>query len=281
MSSPPVTPSQAEYWNSPATRIWADEHDRFDRMFAGLTQAVLAAASPQSGEHILDIGCASGTTLIALAEKIGPTGSATGVDISAHSVARAQQRLAERKLPQAKIVLADMAGHPFQPASLDLAFSRFGVMFFTDPVAAFTHLHAALKPDGRIVLAAFRAPAENTWTTSAMAAIAHHLPPTPPPAPDAPGQFAFANPDRVTGILTAAGYNNITLTPHTAPVPLGTAMEAATAAMSFGPIQRATHDAPEGLKTKIREELFTFFKAHEGPEGVSLPGSIWIIQAKK
>ena len=108
-------------------------------------------------------------------------------------------------LAQARVLLADAATHPFAPASFDLLFSRFGVMFFLDPVASFGHIRGALTPGAAVVLAAFRSPAENAWTTGPVAAVRGLLPPGPPPGPEDPGQFAFADPDRVRRILLGAG----------------------------------------------------------------------------
>ncbi|MBL6080859.1 methyltransferase domain-containing protein [Belnapia sp. T18] len=122
--------AQAAYWNGPATRAWAREHERIDARFAPVLDLLLARAAPRPGEHVLDIGCGSGTSTIALAERVGPDGRVLGVDIAAESVEAARRRIAAAGLAQAEALLADAAAHPFPSGGFDLLASRFGVMFF-------------------------------------------------------------------------------------------------------------------------------------------------------
>jgi SAM-dependent methyltransferase len=153
MTNAPITsPSnaQAEYWNSPAARPWAEQHERQDRALAKLTTVALDLAAPEPGAHVLDIGCGSGTTVLALAARVGPRGHVLGADISEHSVAQARARIAAAGLQHAEVILADVAAHPFIAGSFDLAFSQLGVMFFNDPTAAFANVHRAMKPAGRL-----------------------------------------------------------------------------------------------------------------------------------
>ena len=273
----------AAFWNSPATRSWADQHARIDRVMAGLTAFALGIADPRPGEKIVDIGCGSGTTVLALAERVGPGGHVLGVDIAAASVARAQARIADAGVSHAEVMLADAATHPFPPASLDLVFSRFGVMFFADPIAAFANLHGALKGTGRLTAAVFRSPAENPFATAPMAAIRHLVPPVAPPAPGDPGQFAWADPARVHRILEGAGFKDVTLTPHDPPMRVaepGDAAGAAEYAMSLGPAMRATLDMAATGRERVRAALETFFRDHDGPSGITLQGAIWVVTAR-
>src|SRR5215468_11019028 len=155
--------AQIEFWNSAATRAWADQYARMDRAVAALTKELLDLAAPQPGERVLDIGCGAGTTVLELAARVGAGGHVLGADVSEPSVARAQQRIAAAGLRHAEAIVADVAVHPFPPNSFDLAFSRFGVMFFSDPQAAFTNVRRAIKPGGRLTLAVFRAAGEKLW----------------------------------------------------------------------------------------------------------------------
>jgi SAM-dependent methyltransferase len=275
--------AQAEFWNSPGSRAWADHHEPIDRLFAGLTQAALGIAAPRPGEHVLDIGCGSGTTVLELAARVGPEGYVLGADISERSVAKAQERIAAAGLRHAGVTLADVSTQAFAPGSFDLAFSRFGVMFFSEPTATFTNVHRAMKPGARLALAVFRAAGENPWTVGPLGAVRHLVPAFTPPAPGEPGMFSWAEPDRVHQILEGAGFRSISLVPldpvmrYTVP---GGAAEAAELATMVGQVFRAVADASVQQREAVRSALVTFFQDHDGPEGVILPAALWVVQAR-
>jgi ubiquinone/menaquinone biosynthesis C-methylase UbiE len=117
--------AQIEFWNSAATRAWADQYARMDRAVAALTKELLDLAAPQPGERVLDIGCGPGTTVLELAKQVGPGGHVLGADVSEPSVARARERIAAAGLRHAEVIVADASVHPFPPDSFELAFSRF------------------------------------------------------------------------------------------------------------------------------------------------------------
>jgi ubiquinone/menaquinone biosynthesis C-methylase UbiE len=274
---------EVQYWNSAQTRAWADEYDVIDRLFAGLTRVALDHAAPKLGERVIDIGCGSGTTVLELAARVGPTGYVLGADVSKPSVEKARERITAAGVQQAEIMLCDVSTHTFPANSFDLVFSRFGVMFFADPVAAFANIHKAMKSDGRLAVAVFRTPQENKWATAALAAVRHLLPPITPPGPEDPGQFSWADAARVHRILETAGFQDISLTPHDPEMPLagrGGAAEAASFMSRVGPVVRAMSDASEQRRKEVRAALEAFFKIHEGPQGIVLPGAIWVVTAR-
>jgi ubiquinone/menaquinone biosynthesis C-methylase UbiE len=274
---------EVQYWNSAQTRAWADEYEVIDRLFAGLTRVALDHAAPKLGERVIDIGCGSGTTVVELAARVGPTGYVLGADVSKPSVEKAQERIAAAGVQQAEITLCDVSTHTFPANSFDLVFSRFGVMFFADPVAAFANIHKAMKSDGRLAVAVFRTPQENKWATAALAAVRHLLPPITPPGPEDPGQFSWADAARVHRILETAGFQDISLTPHDPEMPLagrGGAAEAASFMSRVGPVVRAMSDASEQRQKEVRAALEAFFKIHDGPKGIVLPGAIWVVTAR-
>jgi SAM-dependent methyltransferase len=280
MTTTPNT-ADAAYWNSPATRVWATGHARIDAIFAPVLAAALDAAAPRPGERVIDIGCGSGTSVLALAEAVGPGGRVLGADIATESVAVARRRIAEAGLAQAAVLLGDAGSHPFPPGGFDLLFSRFGVMFFDPPVAAFRNLRAALRPGGRFCAAAFRAAAENPWVTVPAAALRPLVPPPPQAEPDAPGQFGWAREAHVRAILDGAGFTDIALAPRDLRFRLGEdAAGAAEAAMSIGQGARALLGADAATRDAARAALETCFRAHEGPDGVNLCAAIWIVTAR-
>jgi SAM-dependent methyltransferase len=271
---------QVEYWNSPIAQTWVKLQSRLDRLFQPLTEVVLEHAAPQPGEHAIDIGCGCGATVLELARRVGTGGHVLGIDISAPMLNLARQRATEAGYSQTALVQADMSTYGFPSQAFDLAFSRFGVMFFADPVAAFANLRAALKPAGRLVFVCFRPLTENRWVLEPLTAVQNLLPPSPAPGPEEPGQFAFADPDRVRRILAAAGFRDVTLTRHDPDMKLGDAEQAADISSQIGPIARALAGAPESLRTAVIEALVTAYRRLGGPGGITLPGANWIVAAK-
>ncbi len=194
-----IEDDQHALWNGIAGNAWVDAQETLDAMLRPFEELLVAAAT---GERVLDVGCGTGSTTIALARA---RGHCTGVDISEPMIALGRTR-AEREHSAATFVCADAETHPFAPASHDMIVSRFGVMFFSDPVRAFTNLRRAASPGTALRVIAWRSPAENPFMTAAERAAAPLLPPPPPRDPDAPGQFAFADDRRVLRILEESGW---------------------------------------------------------------------------
>jgi len=203
---------QVEFWNGDAGRRWAENQERLDRAFAPLTTPLLQRAAVQPGYSVLEVGCGAGAVSLALARQAGASGRVLALDLSRPMLERARARdEAESGRDRAPIEWrdADAGTFPFAPASVDVIVSRFGVMFFSDPVAAFGNLRRALRPGGRLVMMSWRALAENAWVAVPRAALLTILPPPPPMPQDAPGPFAFADAARVGAILARAGFAEI------------------------------------------------------------------------
>ena len=232
---------------------------------------------------MLDIGCGCGATVLELARRVGADGRVLGLDVSEPMSARARDRIAAAGLHQADVVVGDAASHAFPPNGADLLFSRFGVMFFADPAGAFAHLRRAMKPGGRLVFAAWRPMAENTWFSVPVAAASPLLPPQPPADPDAPGPFAFADPARVRSILTQAGWTGIEVERVDVPMRIagpGEIGSAAGFAMGVGALSRMLTEVDEALHDGIRAALEDVLRSYDGPEGVVLGGAIWLASAR-
>src|SRR3974390_2918202 len=202
---------QIAYWNGPGGEHWTERQPLQDILLAPISQILIDSAAANPGERIIDVGCGCGSTSIALAQAVAPSGFVLGIDISAPMLARARQ-LAPKTLP-VDFVLADATVHPFDPASFDVLVSRFGVMFFAEPALSFANLRRALRPSGRVAFACWREPRENPWMMAPLQAIYQHVPKLPPPGPEDPGPFAFASEARVHRILGDAGYKAIAMEP--------------------------------------------------------------------
>jgi SAM-dependent methyltransferase len=180
-----------------------------------------------------------------------------------------------------ELVLDDAATHDLAPESFDLGFTRFGIMFFADPVAAFRNVRRTMKPSGRLLLTVFRAGPENPWATAVVAAIRHLVPPLPAPGREDPGPFSWSNTARVKRILNGAGFGEVVLTPSDLSSHLGcNANEAATFATFIGQGARLSQGQPDEPVRAARAALQAFFKKHEGPSGVRLPGALWLVSAR-
>ncbi len=271
---------QLAYWNGPIGKVWAKEQKKRDRDHEPITEAALALAAAGPGEQVLDIGCGSGTTTLMLAARVGPNGTAIGIDISKPMLEIARQRAHQSASP-AKFIEGDATDYAFARRSFDLAFSQFGVMFFADPVAAFVNIHKALKPGGRVVFSCWRHPFENPWSHVPESAAKPFLPPAAPADPNAPGRYSFANPDRVRSVLLQAGYHAPDFQKFDARVHLGdTPEEAASSSIDAGSLLRTLSGADEATKAHVRAALTDRLAREMGPGGIYLTAGCWLIAAR-
>ena len=270
--------AQVAYWNESAGPMWVAMQDELDHELHDLGLAAMAALAPRGGERLIDIGCGCGATALELARRVGTGGSVLGVDISAPMLAVARERAAAAGLTQARFLQADAQVHAFEPA--DGAFSRFGVMFFEDPVAAFANIRRGLAGGGRVAFVCWRALALNPWMTVPMAAVLPLLPapPTAPP-PGAPGPFAFADRDRLAGILKDAGFADISIEPLDAKVAWGDLDVATRLALRLGPVAGIVRENPQ-LAEAMAAAIRTALAAHAGEAGIRLDSASWIVAAR-
>jgi SAM-dependent methyltransferase len=204
---------QAALWNGPSGSAWVEMQDLLDRMLAPFEMLLSQEAFPGEGGRVLDVGCGAGATTISMARRLGPTGLCVGVDISEPLLRVAKERAIAEKLGAAAFVRADAQTYAVEPGRFDSVMSRFGVMFFDDPEAAFVNIRRAVRSDAKLAFVAWRSPAENPFMTTAARAAEPLLPKLSTPDPGAPGQFAFADGGRVRRILNATGWNNVDVRP--------------------------------------------------------------------
>jgi SAM-dependent methyltransferase len=276
-ADPAPNAAQAEYWNAGAGPTWAELQEPLDRQLAPLGRLAMAALAPRPGERLLDVGCGAGETTLELAQAVAPAGHVTGLDISATLLAVARRRAAGRR--DVDFVEADAQTYPFAPASHDGLFSRFGVMFFADPAAAFANLRRALKPGGRLAFVCWRTAAENEVMSLPMAAASPFLPPSTPPEPGAPGPFAFADPERVRALLDAAGFTGIHLAPHELKVGGGDLEATLSLSLRVGPLGGALRENPDKREAAV-DAIRAALAPHEGPDGVKLRSATWVVTAR-
>jgi len=274
---------QIEYWSGSVGQRWTRYQEAMDRVVRPHGDAAIATAYLLPGERILDVGCGCGDTSLALSRLVGAEGHVLGVDISPPMLERAKERLSERGAGSAPIdfLEADAASAPL-PTNHDLVFSRFGVMFFADPTAAFSHLRTRLRGSGRLAFVCWRAPEQNPWATLPVAAVAPHLVAEPPGDPLAPGPFAFADPARVESILESAGYGEISLVPverrlqwtRTADLPA-----ALDLLVNIGPTSRRLAEASPEVRARAIDALSAFLQQQLTPEGLFFDSATWLVTA--
>ncbi len=279
---PDPNADQLAYWNGENGDKWARLQERLDALFAPISAAAVAAAAPRPGDRVLDIGCGCGDTVLALAEAVGPLGSVTGVDISGPMLAVAGHRIAAAELTQTAVLRADAATEPFAPGSADLVFSRFGVMFFDAPSEAFINIRRALKPGGRLVFACWRPFKGNPWFHTPYKAAAPHLPEQEKADPEAPGPFAFAEPERVTRILGVAGFTAVEVVSFDAMLTFGRSGEVEDALrflVQVGPVSRALATGTEAQRATALDAVRAVLRRADGPEGIRLGAQCWFVSA--
>ncbi len=271
---------QIAYWNADAGAAWAALQEQMDAQLSLHGLRAMEALSPAAGERIVDVGCGAGQTTLALGQAVGPTGAIMGLDISRPLLDLARRRAAESGAANVSFAEADVQTYAFAPATSDAVFSRFGVMFFADPPAAFANLRRALKPGGRLAFVCWRTPAENAVLTLPYAAAEAQLPPAPPSAPGAPGPFAFADPDRLRNILSSAGFRDIELTRYDQKIGSGDLEQTLAVSLKIGPLGRALGEHPE-KRTLVIDGVREALRPHVDEDGIVRLGSAsWIVTAR-
>lgn len=272
---------QIAEWNGALGQRWVAFQPQLDRMIEAFGAAALQAAAAQAAERVLDIGCGCGSSSLALAQAVGPQGCVLGVDISQPMLAVARERGAAAGAGSLSFIEADASAIDL-PAGQDLLFSRFGLMFFAEPAAALRHLRGALRAGGRCAFVCWRAPRDNPWAMAPLVAARQALGITPAPAdPLAPGPFAFADEQRLRGLLAEAGFEDIELQRFDAPIHLGSsARDAAAHSLQIGPASRLAAEAGPAQEPVLVAAIEQVLVPHASADGsISLSGSTWVVRA--
>jgi SAM-dependent methyltransferase len=269
---------QTPPWNGPSGHAWVDAQEALDRMFEPFEHLLLEGVPPGSGGRVLDVGCGTGSTTLAFARLVGAEGTCVGVDISEPMIAAARAR-AERERSSARFVRADAQVHAFEPKGFDRITSRFGVMFFEDPVQAFANLRRAAADDAVLRFATWRSTAENPFMTTAERAAAPLLPDLPARRPDAPGQFAFADRGRVRGILEASGWAAIGIRPVDVSCSLPE-RDLTRYASRMGPVGLRLQEVDERTRARVVETVRAAFDPYVHGAEVRYTAACWMVDAR-
>jgi SAM-dependent methyltransferase len=280
----PANAAQAEYWNATRGEQWVLHQAALDQRLRAVSEGLLARALMRSGERVIDVGCGTGATTLAIAEQVGAPGAVLAIDISEPMLAVAHRRSAERGHAHVQFLRADAQTHRFAPATHDLVISRFGVMFFGDPVAAFANLRSALRPGGRLAFVCWAALEDNPWFALPLAVGERWLGPPEPQPPRAPGPLAFSEAGYVEEILSAAGFADVAI--DTAATHLqGAASAAAEAdfACLVGPLTRLiqARDPDTSTREAMLAEVAASFLPFETEAGVLVPASLHYVEARQ
>ncbi|GIG58249.1 methyltransferase [Longispora fulva] len=274
---PIANTDQSTAWNGYEGTHWADNAQRWNTVNAVVNEPLLRAAAIASDGRVLDIGCGTGQTT-RLAARSAPRGHAVGTDLSAPMLERARATTAAERIPNARFDQGDAQVHPFPPAGYDAAISRFGVMFFADPAAAFANIGRALRPGGRLAFVCAADPGRTDWVR-ALAAMGDHV-----PVPDfrvgAPGMFSLGEPDRIHALLTGAGFATPTVEALEVDAPWGRdAGDAAGFLLDSGPGRHVLGQVDPATAARAHEALRSALRVHETAGGLLLHGSCWLVTA--
>jgi ubiquinone/menaquinone biosynthesis C-methylase UbiE len=273
-----INADQLAFWNGQGGRTWVARQAHTDITLAPVSEALLALAAPCAGELVLDVGCGCGASTLEIARAVGPEGRVTALDISQPMLAEGQLRAAAAGIATIEWRQADAATAAL--GEYDLLVSAFGLMFFGDPVAAFAHMRRAACPGARMAFVCWRTLAENPWMKVAMDAVAAHLPPRPKAVPNAPGMFAFADPQRVIEVLTAAGWPHPLLDKLDVDLDIaaGHGLEEAVAQSTrIGAINSWLRDQPMAVVSAATRSIREALAAYRDGMSVRLPGAAWLV----
>jgi SAM-dependent methyltransferase len=273
-----VNVDQAAAWDGPSGDAWVQREQLQNAALRAHSERMLEVAAVGATDRVLDVGCGTGETTRECARVAGHV---VGVDLSGAMLDRARERAADEGLTNTEFVQADAQVHAFPPASFDVVVSRFGVMFFGDPVAAFTNIARATAPGGRLAAVVWQDFARNEWVTEPWQALAMGRA-IPTPAAGSVGPFGFADTDHVRAVLAAAGFTNVQLEDFAAPFWFGAdADTAVTFACEIGVMHPLLADLDADAAARATDDLRAIVVAHESERGVEFDSRTWIVTANR
>ncbi len=276
---PSANSAQVDYWNASAGATWARYQEQLDRQIEPLGSEAMRQLAPADRERILDVGCGCGQTSLQLADRVGTRGAVVGVDLSLPMLEVARRRSSSYAPSRLSFRQADAQVADLGIGTFDAVYSRFGVMFFGDPAAAFRNIRRSMRRGGRLGFVCWRPLQDNPWMQIPLQAALPFLPPITASDPAAPGPFAFADADRVRSILIDAGYCEVSARPFDAAIGADDLDQSLQLALRVGPLGAALREHPDrkaALSGAVRQVL----AAHLTARGVQMQAGVWIVLAR-
>jgi SAM-dependent methyltransferase len=270
---------QSALWNAGSGHAWVDLQALLDGVFAPFERLLVQEVSAASARRVLDVGCGAGATTVAVARALGAKGRCTGIDISEPLIAAARARVERERATSADFVCADAQAHAFAPASFDMFISRFGVMFFAEPVAAFANLRRAAKDGAVLRFVTWRSADDNPFMTTAERAASELLPDVPARVPDAPGQFGLADPRRFRRVLEESGWTEVEIRAVDVPCSFPSS-ELVRYFTRLGPLARIFEAADAHIRDRIIEKVRPAFDPFVHGDRVRFDAACWMACAR-
>jgi len=276
-----VNKDMSDFWNGDGGINWMRFQSRLETSLAPFGLQALTIANISSGERVMDVGCGWGDSTYEIAKRVKVDGYVQGVDISELILKQAKNRLNSLAVENISFECLDAESHDFNPLSVDVVYSRFGVMFFSNPVNAFSNIRKILKPDGRLAFICWQSVDNNLWVKLPLDIVTSYVD-VNPSNPDSPGGFSFGDANKVLNIINKAGFVNAVIEPYHSKLVIGADVNEAVVFLShLGPASAVIEDPELNIKTKnkILFELRETLAQYVTPEGIKLDAATWIVTA--
>ncbi|MCZ7535560.1 MAG: methyltransferase domain-containing protein [Acidimicrobiia bacterium] len=276
--------AQFRYWNDLASNRWVTSADEIDAIVGPFGESAIAALDLEPGEGVLDVGCGCGATTIDAARRVAPGGEALGIDLSLPMLAAARRRAAAEGVTNARFQQGDVQTRDLGSRRFDAVISRFGVMFFAEPGAAFANIAGALREGGRLAFVTWQPLGQNPWMLVPIMAAAEHLPALSAPPVGGPGPFSLGDPDELASLLRRAGLTDVAVTSleRVLSIPASEIEDSVEIVLRTGPLGEAVAAAADpAVAGAVRDAIAEAVAPYMDDEGLALPGAAWLATGRR
>ena len=279
-----VNKNQKDFWSGKGGDIWVERQNAMDTMLSPLGEAALNKLNFNEEENVLDIGCGCGHTTLNIAKRIRPSGNVTGLDISEPMLKRAKESAVEMSITNTSFKCVDVQIEDLGDQIYSAAFSRFGVMFFEDSIAAFKNINKSLISGGYLSFVCWQSPAVNPWQSLFIQEVKKFLD-LPSPPPRSPGPFAFMESEYVSSILEESKFQDITIEGHEAEVNMFSGRSLSDSVkdyISINPVvTQMLKESSENQIAEIVNSGIEAFSPYYSEKGLIFPSATWLVTARK